>query len=186
MPDNKNVQNFGVSMKRSVFPLGNQPMHREFETLLHYPGQLLRSIETHKYSWNPWTPNTIYSMRFKVNALEIIKRRNKKDMPCSEEWEHDDDQILVNHTNYIGCRAPYHNPSNRIAKCSTKYKIAEARFNISSDGYGLPPPCKTIGKLLYTYEEADLNGSEYSTDPSQFWVGIWLADTHFKEIKQIR
>ena len=119
-------------MKRSVFPTGNQPTHHEFEIFLHYPGQLLRSLETGKYAWDPWEQTGVYSMRFKINSVEVIKRRNKKRKPCNEDWEHDDDGILVKHTNSIGCRAPYQNPSNQIAICNTKEKIAAARFSISS------------------------------------------------------
>ena len=184
----KNIQSFGIKLSYNIFPSGKRPLIHGLDTFIHYPKQLLRSLETHKYAWNPSNENSELTMRFKTNNMEIIRQRNKRSQPCNENWKDDDDEILIKHTESFGCRPPYMSPSNKIKKCNTREKLAEWKFTISSSGYKSYPPCKSVGKVTYFFEESDRSNtsSSWKTDHGQFWIGIWLGGQQFKEIQKRR
>ena len=121
------IQDFGIKIDYNIFPSGTRPSLHGLDTLIHYPNQLLRSLETLKYGWDPRNGTEI-TMRFKIMGMEIIRHRNKKNHPCSEEWKSDDDRILVKHTNDVGCRAPYQNPSSKIKICNTSTALNASKF----------------------------------------------------------
>ena len=186
--DMKHVSNFGVMMSYEIFPSGKRPADHGLDILIHYPNQILRSLETLKFGWDPVDSNREITMRFKIQSMEIVKHRNKKHHECNEEWKNDDDRILLKHTNDVGCRAPYQTLRSNIKKCSTREELAEAKFTLVTSGYNSNPPCKTIGKIYYTHEESDYNSSQHlSGDQSgNFWIGIWLTGQQFKEIVKTR
>ena len=129
-------------------------------------------------------------MRFIVNAMEVIRRRNKRSQPGDEDWENHDQNIILKHTNKAGCRASYQYSSTGIRTCSTKEDMKTARFFfLRSDDYNTIPPCRSMDKLIYTYEEDDLNLTEYGSKyavKGSFWIGIYLFNEKFKEIVHTR
>ena len=136
VPHDKNVQISWVVIKSNIFPSGIRPPYLDMIALLHYPNQLLRSWKTIKFSWPIRETNNSYEMIFRINGVEIIRRRNKGILPCDEDWVNYDDNELVKHTNTVGCRAPYQNPSNKIAPCSTKDQMEKAAwFGLRTDKY---------------------------------------------------
>ena len=181
----KNVQSVWLLIKSNIFPSGIRPHYDDMIALLHYPNQLLRSLESIKYAWPKRETNDSYVMRFRINGVEILRRRNKNSRPCDNNLVNYDDHVISKHTTTVGCRAPYQNPSNKIAQCSTKDKMKEARFNLGSNQYRTIPPCKAMEKIYYTYDESDLSGTEWA-GTGQFWVGIYLFHQQFKEIVQTR
>ena len=185
VPPDKQIQIFSVLVKSNIFPSSNRPQHYDMMVLLHYPNQLLRSLKTIKYAWPKRETNDNYVMRFKINGVEIMRRRNKNSRPCYKNWENHDDNVIGKHTNTVGCRAPYQDPSDNIAPCSTKDQMKKARFTLRSDEYGILPPCKGMEKIYYTYEESELSGTDWS-GTGHFWFGIYLFDQQFKEIVQTR
>ena len=170
VPPDKQIQTFSVRVKNNKFPSGNRPNSYDMMALLHYPNQLLRSLKTVKYAWSKRKTNDTYSMKFKINGVEIIRRRNKSSRPCDKNWDNYDDNVIVDYTNAVGYRAPSQNPSNKIAQCSSKDKMKEARFRLRTNESGILPPCKTMEKIYYTYEESELSGGEWS-GTCHFWVG---------------
>ena len=181
-----NVRNLGVLLNYSIFPTGERPIIHGFDTLIHYPNQLLRSLDTHQYGWNPIDKGDVVIMRFRINNMEVIKRRNKLGNPCHGNWNNDDDELLVQHTQAIGCRAPYQYPSKDIKICNTSEALAASRFTISAMGYNATPPCKAVGKIYFSFEEttrARMSASDY---PDSFWVAIYFMGQQFKEIVKKR
>ena len=77
-----------------------------FITCLHCPNQLLRSSQFVKMDWPYRTTDATFVIRFKINSVEVLRRRNKANEPCNENWENYDDNILVKHTEAVGCKAP--------------------------------------------------------------------------------
>ena len=185
VPPDKLIQAFSVLFENNAFPSRNRSINRDRLTLLHYPNQLTRSLETIKYFWPKRQTNVDYDMKFKINGMEVMRLRSRGEEHCNVDWENDDDSVIVKHTNAVGCRAPYQNPSNNIVKCSNKDQMKEARFTIGTNEYGTLPPCKTMEKIYYTYEEADLSGTEWS-GTGRFWFTIYIYDQQFKEIVQTR
>ena len=185
VPPNKQIQAFAVLLKSNIYPSGIRPVYFGMMTLLHYPNQLLRSMKTVKYVWPKRETNVTYDMKFYITGMEVMKRRSKGGEHCNMDWENDDDSLIVKHTNTVGCRAPYQNPSSNITKCSTKDQMKEVLFKLRADDYGTIPPCKSMEKIDYKYEEADLTGTSYS-GTGHFWFSIYLFNPQFKEIVQTR
>lgn len=185
MPSDKQMSAFYVQLRNTIFPSSTGPTSYDFFTLLHYPNQLLISMKSVKYTWPKHQTNNTYETKFTINLVEVIRRRNKDNRPCDEEWGNHDDNLLVKHTNNAGCRAPYQDPSVTIRNCSNTYEMKQARFKLRKDDYGAFPPCKAMEKIIYTYEETDLSSTEWE-GKGNFWVGIHFIDQNFKEIVQTR
>ena len=181
-----NIKHFGVLLSYDIFPTGERPMIHGFDTLIHYPNQLLRSLDTQLYGWTKINKEDVIIMRFRINTMEVIKRRNKRDHPCHGNWNNDDDEILVKHTQAIGCRAPYQYPSKDIKVCNTSETMAASKFTISALGYNSIPPCKAVGKIYYSYEETSRTRRSASDYPGGFLVGMYFMGQQFKEIVKKR
>ena len=185
IPHDKNIWYFSVHLKNSVFPHGRRPMNFDFFTLVHYPNQLLTSLGSIKYHWAERLTNNTYEMKFKVDKLESIRRRNKKAQPCDEDWENYDDGVIAKHTQKIGCIAPYQKIGKEARLCSTKSEMKKSRFFLRSDLNGMLPPCKTLQKVANDYSEIDLS-TTVDAGTNSFWIGIELIDPYFMEITQTR
>ena len=181
----KQIESMSVLLKSTVFQNSNGRSMFNFFTLIHYPNQLLRSKRSIKLSWPKDKPNATLDMKFKINAMEVIRRRNKDNQPCNEGWRNHDAVILTSHTDKIGCRAPYQYPTNVVRKCSTMREMKNAQFTLRSDEYGKFPPCTSMDKILYTYEEDDLTSTKWERK-GYFWIGPYLYNEQFKEIVQTK
>ena len=187
IPRDKQVRYFITSISTSIFPNGIRPQQNYgMMTLLHYPNQVLKSGKTMKYSF-PQKRTDHYIMRYIVTGVEVIRRRNKGNYPCNEDWENYDNSVLSNHVTKIGCRTPYHYPNNSsiVPICNSTEAMEKAQLNLRLDDYGVPPPCRAMEKLYYTYEEASLNRTHMPIK-DHFLLGIFVYDEQFKEIVQSR
>ena len=180
-----NIKFYSIQLKNSIFPDGRRPLHYYFFTLIHYPNQLLASLGTIRYNWAERLTNSTYDMKFKVDNVEAIRRRNKIDRPCDEKWKDYDDTVLAEHTQKIGCRAPYQESRKGERLCSTKSEMKRSRFFLRSDLNGMLQPCKTLQKVRYEYSEYDLSTTE-NADTNSFWIGLMFFDPYFMEITQTR
>ena len=135
--------------------------------------------------WPKMQSNRTYEMIFKVNKVEIISRRNKRDRPCHESSNHDD-RVLVEHTTRVGCKAPYQNPTKEIRKCSTMKEMKNAKLLFTTDGYGTIPPCRAIEKISYNYLESPLDDEKWGIRKGQFWFSFSSYDQYFQEIIKTR
>ena len=117
IPHDKRIEIFGVALSNIVY----QNRYESFDifALLHYPNQLLRSLRSVKLSWPRGKPNATLDIRFIVNGVEVIRRRNKGNQPCDDGWRNHDDNIVSTHIDKVGCRAPYQYPKNMVRKCSS-------------------------------------------------------------------
>ena len=185
IPDDKNIWWLSVELETSVFPAGRRPMNYNFFTLIHHPNQLLTSLASLRYTWAERRTNISYSMRFKVNEVDYIHRRNKISQPCHDDSKNYDDVVLSEHTRKVGCRAPYQTNIIEVRLCSTVVEMKQSRFFLRSDLNGMLQPCKMLQKVMYEYSEADLSLTNYVRNDS-FWIGLRLQDPYFMEIRQTR
>ena len=63
--------------------------------------------------------------------------------------------------------------------------MKKARFELRYDEYGNAPPCTSMEKITYSYEEFDLSNTKWS-GTGNFWIGIHHQNRNFKNIVQIR
>ena len=185
IPANKDIKRFDFLLKQDFFPQGRRPIRYDFFTLLHYPNQLLTAISSIKFTWPEIKTKDTYEMPFYINAVEIIKRRNKKTHPCNGRWDIHDDIVLGKHIHKVGCRAPYQ--KSRISKriCSNAREMKNAIFDLESNNYTDFQPCTSMKKIFYSYEERNLNNTKWE-GKDHFWVGMQISSDDFKEIVKTR
>ena len=152
---------------------------------IHYPNQLMVSAKTIKLAWPTRERYDRFEMRFHVDGAEVLQRRNKRSQPCIENWKNYDDVVLVKHLNNVTCRSPYQMPSVTYPICDTKKNIKKSQFNFITGDIDMYPPCKAMEKVYYTFQETNLEGTEWN-NKDQFWVVIYFFDHQFKNITKTR
>ena len=187
VPKHRDISFFSVLVSNQVFRNNTRPILDDFFTLIHYPNQLVTSILTKRTKWKQITSQSTYDMRFEINNIEILRRRNKNENPCNENWASYDDWIISRHERAVGCRTPYHHRlKNSLSICATQEKIRRARFVLSVDAMNkYIPPCKSMKTVHYRYRETDLAGTKWAGN-GKFWFSIVLETQGLKEIQQSR
>ena len=185
LPQDKDIMSVSVELKTDIYPFGIRDRNYSTLTFLHSPNQFLTAGNTLKLMFPLRKANDSYIMRFKIRGVEYIRRRNKRSYPCIENWKNYDSVILEEHARKIGCTPPYHDSIDGIPVCSTKNQIAASKFSLRFDDYGTQPPCEGIERIYYSFEENSLDGTEY-LNKGYFWVGPYIYDPKFKDIKQKR
>ena len=154
-------------------------------TIFHYPNQLINSIQNIRYLWPTRKNDVNFMMKFQLNGVEMLERRNKPKSPCITNWKEYDDNVLLEHAIAIGCRAPYQLFNKSIPICSTQNKMLLAMIPLTMDVKNkFPPPCRNMEKIYYEYSEHAI-----TTDWSgrgKFAISLYIFDQTYKEIKQSR
>ena len=91
-----------ITMSLHIFPHKNRPSTKVrdpigddmFSVVLHYPKQLLRKISTQQMNLPDRSqyPENPYLMEFNSRNTELIEKRNKYDMPCTDGIPDFDDE----------------------------------------------------------------------------------------------
>ena len=167
------------------YNLGFQRYGYKFFTLLHYPNNLLLSASTAKYDWVQRQDTATFSMRFKVESMDLLNKRNKYNDPCKEDWK--DYDIIEEQVKLAGCRVAYQNKIDQFPLCTSKEKVQEAREYSLSSGKANQgtPPCRVAEKIMFSYEEVEGKGTDWEGF-GEFWVSLYFYSTTFKEITQTR
>ena len=183
-PKMKEMKIMVFDINNAGLPPRNVSQNYEMKTYLHYPNHLITSEQNVKYTWPIRDSNDGYLSRYIIKSVETIRRRNKRRRPCME-WDNYDDSILTNHIKNVGCRAPYQKPVDGYEVCSTKDSMKNASLLHIKNDHVLHPPCKSMSKILYDFEESDMTRTEfYGQDHLE--IGIYFFDDSFREIVQTR
>ena len=185
IPSSKELEIYQIKLNSSVFPNGERARLGGLMTLLHFPKQFLVSSETIKYYWPKREKYDRFVMKFKINAVEVIKRRTNGRKPCYGNWKAYDDFLLLEHLKNVGCSPPYLHSNQNYPTCNNIKKIKESQWYIKRSTSDIPPPCKSMEKIHYTYEEEDIEDSNQAQD-GVFMIKLWFSDQKFKEISQTR
>ena len=145
----------------------------------------MASGKTLKYMWpQNRKSDESYLMRFDIDGVEVLRRRQKRSRPCSDFWAEHDNEIKTKHSDDIGCRLQYKNKTKNTTFCKHKAQMKKL-FHLRFDDYGVLPPCQTMEKINYLYSERTLDIKKDSwARRGYFWLGISIAQDHFKEIVQ--
>ena len=128
--------------------------------------------------------NDQYVMRFRIDGVEVLKRRNKRSRPCND-WSNFDASIIEHDVKKVGCRTSYQPMVDGIPVCSNKEKTKQASRDRFNDEVEIDPPCKSMEKIYYTYTEGDQSKTIYA-ERNKFRILIYPYNRRFKEILQTR
>ena len=119
--------------------------------VFNHPGQNLRKTDTDQIIWiDPDENRTITS--FKIDSMEILRRRDKPSDRCLTDYASYDQLILKHHIERIGCNPPYYQLLQNLPMCNTPTTLREF-FN---NGEKLPKgkidfPCQEMPHLSFKY-----------------------------------
>ena len=184
LPKIKGFEGILFHLKSNLLVDRSREIYSQMMTFLHYPNHLLSSFKNIKIEWEARNATDKYMMSYYVNGVEVIKKRNKRTNPC-HEWKNYDLSILENHARNTGCKAPYQNSLGSYKPCYTKELMKNATWTIGNGDFGIPPTCKSMDKIYYTFEESDISQKYYAKENCVSIV-FSVIEQQFKEIVQTR
>ena len=63
--------------------------------------------------------------------------------------------------------------------------MRNAAWMIGVEDFGIPPTCKFMDKIYFTYEETDISQKPYARE-NHVVIGFFVIEQMFKEISQTR
>ena len=171
-----------ISLKRSLLSPGNH-LHLDFRIIIHYPGQLLRSLKnpTFRSTLRSYTKNKV--LELKVSHVTTLRKRTNSNIPCNGEIRNDDLQILKEIIDRIDCIPVYWKhliPAYKnLDGCDTPLKLENANKyieNVEEVMSTYDPPCvemTSVVKLTRDLEQRD----------EKFEISIQYVQTFYQEIQ---
>ena len=127
-----------------------------------------------------------YLMRFDINGVEFLRRRDKRSRPCGDFWADYDNEIKTKHSVDIGCLLPYLYLAKNITPCNDKTQMKNI-FYMRFDDYAVLPPCQTMKMIYYSFTERTLDVKKVTwAKKGSFILGISISEDNFKEITQTK
>ena len=135
-----------------------------FALFSHYPKQLLRALSTDQYTR---FPNSSIYHQMDIKDMQVLQRRPDGNTLCNNDWLHDDDKILTQIEQKIGCKPLQWKTESPMASCSTRKEWQKFNFQHHSpivalhirrnllEDYLLP--CRQIIKLSFKQLERQLD-----------------------------
>ena len=157
---------------------------RNYVAMLHLPNQKAVAVEKAKYLWPKRYEQKQFSMIFKIDQVEILRRRNKRSKPCVPNSVSYDNKIINEYIRKNGCRAPYQITPKDVPLCVSKDGIVGASLDLWTIREDVSP-CTTASNIIYTYNEENHDDNGIEDHQDLFWIGLCFPNK-FKEIKQQR
>ena len=117
-----------LKLNSSVFGDRTIPQNYDIITVLHYPNHLLSSLGKLDYITKRES-NDRYIMRYRLDGVEVLKRRNKRSHPC-QNYVDFDASIIENHIKKVGCRASYQHSVDGVRVCSSKNAVSYTHLTL--------------------------------------------------------
>ena len=184
---NHRISTFELFFNHSIFRGDHRPRENWFGIKIHYPNQFLTATFSN-YIWEKQRVRRNYTMKFVLQNLIVLNRRNKRNSPCIEDWKHHDQVIRRKVMDKVGCQPPHWDETTDLPKCSSpKQMKLFHEMNVSAQS----PPCRQIGKVIYTFEDlkyVDDNPVEWIKAPNDqiFKIMIQFKESSFMEIRHVR
>ena len=157
-----NIDLISFWFNSSLYPGGIRPSSKPPFMLIavHLPNQISLTGSSTKERWPERNKKKGHLMRFMMQQLEILKRRNKRNDPCVPDELDFDGIILEQYLEEIGCKPPYHRTGKSLKVCDSEEKMKET----SEDLIGKEKPrkaCTSATTLTFKYDENDNNRNEF-------------------------
>ena len=177
----KKVEYMFFGFNASLYPNGIRPSSKRSTWVVwHLPNQISLSWSSGKNSWPKRYEKKEYYMAFKLQQIDILKRRNKRKYPCSSDDLNFDQVVLDDYLEKVGCKAPYQRTNKSLEICASKEKIAEANSNLIGREKPMKP-CTSASTMIFSYDEA-----EYDAKGSDWFHVILLYPSEYREIRMVQ
>ena len=177
----KNLDYMFFGFNSSLYPNGIRPTSkRSTWVILHLPNQISLSWSSGKNSWPKRYEKKEYYMVFKLQQIDILKRRNKRKYPCLSDDLDFDQVVLDDYLEKVGCKAPYQRTNKSFKICASKEKIAEANSN-HIRGENPIKPCTSASSMIFSYDEND-----YKSNRSDVFNILLFYPNQYREIRMVQ
>ena len=158
---------------------------REVESALlsfNLPNQFTRNFGGNQpVNWGNYDKSGVQIIE--ITSVELLKRRNKIQEPCVDDWKSYDKNLELKHLEFVGCRSPYQKLSKNFEICNTTEKLKEVLFDGLKLAHDYPSPCLEMPNLAYRYGKTESNA--YMTDGVKFYVSYpdkWKIITQSQKV----
>ena len=126
------MTSYEVYLRNNIFPSGLRPSkpgkNGNFVTFFHYPGQWITAAYTNKFEWlEKDIDSPPYTMEFRIQNVQTIKRRDKKSKRCLTDMRSYDTFITDSYIAKIGCRPLHYKTEVKKPLCTTKEEMNRFR-----------------------------------------------------------
>ena len=181
-PKFTNIEWINFNFNSNLYPDGIRPFwRRSVLVALHLPNQISLRGSFTKNTWPKITVREGHIMIFKMQQLEILKRRNKENDPCKPDELNLDQIILDENLEQLGCKAPYHRTDKNLEVCDSKEKMRATYYVdlFKNEKFKKFKECTIASTLTFTYEEINHDNKE------RFGVLLYYPNK-FKEVVMVR
>ena len=127
-----------------------------------------------------------------TQGIEIIERRPKRKESCKQVWWNDDNQIIDQMANNLGCRLKHLDTNVNIPFCKSKQDYSSSRAPPITvvDAMFLEkyvPPCREIETIMTSNTITEDNPSKTKSINEPYTIfKIQFKSTRYKMIKNVR
>ena len=186
-----------IMLRNSIFYNGLRPANGRFEVYFAYPNQVYRSGSSYFHKWPVRTNESSknYIMRFTLQSMEVLRKRQKKNNVCYNTGDYDAKirDIIIEKS---GCKPSMWHTNRSEPLCKTRESYQEMvsehvdqYMRLQRKNKTYLDPCLIIEKLQIEFDEENIQDKdEYLSGDDNGWFKIEfdLAPNNFKEIKQAR
>ena len=195
----KKILHHSILLNNTVFENKKRPMKKDFEILFHYPNQILRRTTAQSLWANesallnqacteeksrptvcPYYKRS-YTTTFKVDNVQVMRKRNKPKVMCIENWKNDDVELRTLISKRLKCQPTHWKLGLNITQCVTSNEMANARV---SEDLPKSPSCRDIERYSFSHtEHPGLNIFDMETDAFKDTYQIdWKSEAMKSEI----
>ena len=141
----KYVYGMGFTFKATMISLLSQ-IEMVF-VHFHYPGQLFRDFRADHIIWKN-SKNTTHFTAFKMDTIEVLRRRSKTKEKCLRDPHRYDELKLEKIIKRTGCKAKYHSILDDYPICKDKEELANFEgINMGNENFSLP--CEEMSHISF-------------------------------------
>ena len=203
LPETKNgtIKGLEIKIKSQIFKDIEAPgllkvLKGNFYVAFHYPSQFLTSsIRSSIVRYNidsvhaeSGKSGPLNKIRFNIDHVEVLRRRNKRSEPCHTSWKEDSDEVFKRSLmEKVDCKPPHWKTNKlELKNCSTQQQLSifDNKFHDKIPMLDLSmKPCLTIEKMFYRSDE--IRQSRYLSLNTWMSIVVEFEDPIYKEIEYV-
>ena len=160
------VKTYSILLNNDAFGEKLAPLGMDFAVSFHYPNQISRKTSS-KVNWkgekslfnqtchddpdNCAYYGKSFAMQFEVGHVSVLKRRNKRNDPCIENWKNDSTELKTRYANIKNCKPNHWKLPLNLTLCNDQARMRGALGLVESPDIA---PCTTIERFGFSYNAA--------------------------------
>ena len=93
---------------------------------------------------------TTYTMHFDIDNVSVLRRRQKPNLPCIENWRNDDVEVKSEISRSLKCQPNHWSMNLNLTSCKTQSNMSQS---LSKEENPENPSCYGIERYSYSYNE---------------------------------